>query len=122
MKCAFCSLVDEKIIFKTRYYIFLESKYPLIKGHSLLISKRHIRTEFNLCDVELHEYIKANKRAYLYIKNHFRAPLTFINSPQQQSIHHFHKHYLPGIFGVNGVQNALKNYYKSVIIKAKVTI
>jgi len=112
--CKFCLLdKSEKIIYKSTSFIFLESKFPLIKGHCLLISKKHIRKESELSKKQLNEYYTINKKAFNYIKRKYtQEPLIFINPPHQQSVFHFHRHFIPGVFGVNGVQAALINYLK----------
>ncbi len=111
--CRFCNLGQgENIIFETKNFIFLESKFPIIKGHCLLISKKHIRKESEFLESWLNEYQEINTKASHYVKEKYLLePLTFINPPQQQSIPHFHKHFLPGVFGVLGVETALKDFY-----------
>ena len=45
-KCNFCNLSkSNKVIFKTKSFIFLKDNFPVYKGHHLLVSKRHIRSE-----------------------------------------------------------------------------
>lgn len=108
--CRFCFLdKSEKIIYESPSFIFLESKFPLIKGHCLLLSKKHIRKEGELSKRQLVEYHTISNKAFKYIKRKYALePLVFINPPHQQSVSHFHKHYLPGVFGINGVQDGLK--------------
>lgn len=116
--CKFCQLAkDEKIIFKTKNFIFLTNKFPVIKnGHFLLISKNHFKREKKI-DNWL-EYKKACTKAYnLVRKITGTEPLVFINPPQMQSIGHFHRHYLKGIFGIHGVAKALENFLKQKIEK-----
>ena len=112
--CKFCLIErSEKIIYETKNFIFLESKFPLIRGHCLLISKKHIRKEDELSKAQLNEAHLINKKAFNYIKRKYvKEPLVFINPPHQQSVFHFHRHFVPGVFGVNGVQAALIKYLK----------
>lgn len=109
MNCVFCQLqkMKENIVFETDHFIFLQAKFPITKGHHLLITKKHIQTEINIPKSQVEEYMKLNTKAYAYIHRKFKAPLLFINAPQDQSIKHFHKHFIPGKFKVHGVQNAL---------------
>ena len=115
-KCKFCSIKKrERIIFETKHFVFVKSKFPIIKLHCLLISKMHIREERNILEEHWEDYRIACSKAYKYMKKRTNlAPLTFINPPQMQSIKHFHRQYLSGIFGVHGVANALKNCLKSI--------
>ncbi len=111
-QCVFCCLdKDEKVIFKTQHFVFLESKFPLIPGHCLLLSKRHIRKEIEILKEQWSDYLDANKKAAFYIKKKYKKEaFVFINPLQQQSIKHFHKHFMPGVFGVFGVESALKKF------------
>jgi diadenosine tetraphosphate (Ap4A) HIT family hydrolase len=110
--CKFCNLShDEKIIFQTKYFTFLLNKFPIIKEHYLLISKEHIKEEREIIEKYLKDYFFACKKAYRYLlKQTGRKPLSFINPPQMQSIAHFHRHYVDGIFGIHGVAKALENF------------
>lgn len=56
-KCIFCDIkdtVDEsKIIYEDSTWIAIEDGYPVSKGHTLLIPKRHCKTYFDLNYLEL---------------------------------------------------------------------
>ena len=114
MNCVFCHLRKSKetIAFETKHFVFLQAKFPIIKGHYLLITKKHIHSEIEIPKSQTEEYIRLNKKSYLYIQSKFKSPLIFINSLQDQSIKHFHKHFVPGKFAKHGVQNALINALK----------
>ena|SRR3990167_5870384 len=113
-KCNFCNLSkSNKVIFKTKSFIFLKDNFPVYKGHHLLVSKRHIRSENEINKKELQDYYNASKKAFNFIRLRFnKEPMIFINAQQDQSVKHFHKHYIPGVFGVLGVLNALKKIVK----------
>ena len=117
MKCVFCDLnrKKEKIIFETDNFILLESKLPIVPGHCLLVPKIHISIEVEL-DIRLaKEYKRASDQAYKYVEKTYEfAPISIVNPPQDQSIKHLHKHFLPGVFGVLGVEKALRVYLKNV--------
>lgn len=113
--CPFCDWKKrDDIIFVMPNFVFFESKYKIIKSHSLLITKSHVRNEKEITKDLWEEYMFVCRRAYSYIKKKYTPPMTFINAPQQQSVHHFHRHYLSGVFGVHGVVNALKEYYRKI--------
>lgn len=109
MNCVFCNLQrsNENIVFETKHFLFLAAKFPIIKGHYLLITKKHIFSEIEIPKTQTAEYIELNKKAYTYVQRKFKAPLMFTNAPQDQSIKHFHKHFVPGRFHIHGVQNSL---------------
>lgn len=116
MNCVFCQIQrsKEKIVYETDHFIFLQAKFPITKGHYLLITKKHIRTEIDIPKYQLQEYMKLNTKAYSYIHRKFKTPLLYINAPKDQSIQHFHKHFIPGRFGIHGVQNALIKALKRI--------
>lgn len=113
MKCIFCNLdrKKNKIVFETSNFIFFEAKDPIFKGHSLLAPKIHITEEKKLPKKNWNEFLNISNKAYNFMKKKYKfAPLTFTNPPQQQSIKHLHKHFIPGIFGILGVDKALRNF------------
>jgi len=84
----------------------------------MLVPKAHIREESDIKKEQWIEYHEINKKAIDYMKAKYKNPMIFINAPQDQSVHHFHKHFLPGCFGEHGVDNALRNFLNSKGIKA----
>lgn len=115
-KCSFCNILQKKnnIVFENKSFIFMEDNYPIYKGHYLLISKKHLRDESEIIDKLSRDYLIASNRAFKCIKEMYKkSPLIFINAPQDQSVKHFHKHYIQGVFGVLGVINALKKHLKT---------
>ena len=110
MKCIICKFnyKYETVYFETKNFIFFEAKPPIVVGHALLAPKMHIRTEIEIPKNYIEEYNLVKIRAYKLITKKYKyAPLIFINPPQQQSVKHFHINYVPGIFGISGVKNAL---------------
>lgn len=89
----------------------MQAKPPIHEGHYLLISKMHIAEESEIPPALYEEYLSAKNKAYQKIEMLFMfKPLSFINPPQQQSVPHFHINYVPGIFGISGVKNALISF------------
>lgn len=117
MICPFCTITKDpqnQIIFETDHFLFVYDKFPIMPGHALLIPKQHVLREIDLPKAQLLEYWKANEKAYAYISTkHTLEPLTFVNPPQQQSITHLHKHFIPGCFGVLGVDKALRQVLRN---------
>ena len=117
MKCPFCRFKkrENNLIFESDHFILFKDNRPLIKEHSLLIPKKHIRSEIEIPKDQWAEYMSVSKRAYHYVaKKYGKAPLIFINAPQDQSVKHFHKHFVPGVFGILGVDKALRNFTDKV--------
>jgi len=116
-KCPFCDLKKSgnKIIFSTRNFVFIENLYPIIRGHHLLITKKHVREESKISRNLWKEYGFATKKAFIYIiKKYKKSPFIYINPAQQQSVMHFHKHFMPGIFPILGIEKALKIFLNKI--------
>ncbi len=115
MKCPFCNLskVANRVIFETKNFTFFYDRNPVVQGHAILIPKNHIRRENEIPKEYEKEYIEANKKAYNHISDEYgNEPLTFTNAPQDQSVQHLHKHFVPGVFGPLGVIKALRESLK----------
>lgn len=47
--CVFCGGIEkDRVLFETTQWIAMYDKYPVSKGHVLLIPKRHVKTIFGL--------------------------------------------------------------------------
>ena len=46
MSCQFCNINQDQIIKKNKFSFAIYDKYPVTKGHLLIISKEHIRDYF----------------------------------------------------------------------------
>ncbi len=115
-QCPFCNpkRFERDVIFSTEHFIFFRDYKPIAPGHSLLIPSFHIRSESEIPDAYHAEYWEVNIKAYEWIgKTYTFDPLVFINPPHQQSVTHLHKHFIPGVFGVLGVDEALREFLKT---------
>jgi diadenosine tetraphosphate (Ap4A) HIT family hydrolase len=115
-KCPFCNWQDrEDLIFESDNFIFFKSKFRITKSHCLLVPKNHYRNEIDIPPKLWHEFMQNCVRAYNYIeKKYKKPPFTFVNAPQQQSVLHYHRHYLAGVFEIHGVAKALQNWLKEI--------
>lgn len=50
--CLFCSFGKERYILENEYAYVIEDKYPVTRGHSLVIPKRHVSEYFDLTEEE----------------------------------------------------------------------
>lgn len=50
--CAFCSLPAERVVQKSEYAIVIRDGFPVSPGHTLIISKRHVASFFEVTDAE----------------------------------------------------------------------
>ena len=50
--CLFCQLPSERIVHDASHHWVIRDAYPVTTGHTLIISKRHAETWFDLTDEE----------------------------------------------------------------------
>lgn len=98
-QCPFCSITDEDIILQNNLWFALWDKYPVSKGHLLIIPLRHIISYF---DTTMNE-----KKALLYILDRCKQHLDKSFHPDGynigmnlglaagQTVMHFHIHVIP---------------------------
>lgn len=118
MECPFCDpkRFEKDTIFRTDHFILFHDYKPIVPGHSLLIPTFHIRTEFEIPENFRKEYWDANRKANEWIgATYSYEPFVFINPPHQQSVQHLHKHFIPGVFGILGVDKALRKYLQEKV-------
>jgi len=59
--CVFCNIGKEEIIIKTKYCVVIPDKYPVSKGHVLVVPKKHYKKITQIPDKELFDIIKTIK-------------------------------------------------------------
>ncbi len=99
MSCVFCSLDCSVYLAQNEHFFAIPDKYPVGKGHSLIISRRHIPDYFALSQEEsksLQEICCSLKE--LLDKRYSPAGYNLAmncGSAAGQSIPHFHLHVIP---------------------------
>lgn len=101
--CPFCNLDKERLIFVNNFSYALLDIYPVTKGHTLIIPKRHILSIeelnkdefFDLFDTFLKTKIALKK---LLNPDGFNFGIN-IGEASGQSIEHIHFHLIPRYFG-----------------------
>ena len=96
--CPFCNNI-EQIIAESEYWYVIYDKYPVSKGHTLLITKRHISSFFDLTSEETKQIYSMIK----YIKSKLDAEYfpdgynIGVNCGRNagQTIPHCHIHIIP---------------------------
>jgi diadenosine tetraphosphate (Ap4A) HIT family hydrolase len=112
-KCPFCNsdLMKSQTLYKSENFFIIDNNRPITHKHILLITRKHIRSETEIDDTLIAEYSRMNKLAFNHMHvNTGRDPMVFINAKQDQSVPHFHKHYVDGVFGYHGVDVAIRNH------------
>ncbi len=97
--CIFCNLEDKEIIAKNQYCYAIFDKFPVSKGHTLIIPFRHVETFFDaskeekIAIVELIDEIKEilNER---YSPDGYNIGVN-VGKAAGQTIMHLHVHIIP---------------------------
>lgn len=101
--CPFCGIEQCKIIREGKYSITLLDNYPVSKGHSLIIPKRHIECWFDLEQHEQMEIIGGVEQRKFDLDRMFRPHGYNIGvncgEAAGQTIFHAHVHIIPRYFG-----------------------
>ena len=96
--CVFCNNI-EPIITESEYWYAIYDKYPVSKGHTLLITKRHISSFFDLTSEETKQmydiikYIKS-KLDIEYFPDGYNIGIN-CGKAAGQTIPHCHIHIIP---------------------------
>jgi diadenosine tetraphosphate (Ap4A) HIT family hydrolase len=96
--CLFCN-PKGKSIFENEIIIAIFDAYPVSPGHSLIITKRHVQSFFQISDIELFNLRLGINEAKRQLDNQFRPDgyNIGINDGEAagQTIEHLHIHLIP---------------------------
>ncbi len=98
--CVFCKdVAGKRYILETDRFAILESFYPVMKGHLLIIPKRHVETIFNLNSSDWSDlgFAVHTAKMYLDAEQHPDGYNVGVNCGEAagQSIFHAHIHVFP---------------------------
>ena len=98
--CIFCNLENSRIENKSEFFISIKDLYPVTKEHTLIISKRHVASYFDLSEEEksdLISFLDFERDKILRDDNSIDGFNVGINDGQHagQTIMHFHIHLIP---------------------------
>ena len=98
--CLFCKIEKSKIVSENDLFIVVRDNYPVTELHTLIISKRHTTSYFELEDSEKISLIKTlDKQKNLLLQNDstIKGFNIGINDGVEagQTIMHFHAHLIP---------------------------
>ncbi len=99
--CIFCNKTNCKVISTTKhFFIIRDTKYPVTKHHTLIITNRHVDDFFELSKNEMNELdeiLKAQKNELKGLDKEISAFNVGINIGKDagQSIMHCHIHLIP---------------------------
>ena len=98
--CLFCNVDKSKIVSENDFFVVVRDNYPVTELHTLIISKRHTASYFELEDSEKISLIKTlDKQKNLLLQNDstIKGFNIGINDGVEagQTIMHFHTHLIP---------------------------
>lgn len=98
--CLFCEIESDQYIIENAHAYVLEDKFPVTKGHSLIIPKRHVADYFELSQEEnnaLFELVKIRKKQLTEEDPSIEGFNVGINVGQEagQTVFHVHVHLIP---------------------------
>ncbi len=105
--CIFCELEKHKehIIYEDECTYVIHDKYPVVKGHLLVIPKKHYENIMEMPDKELSDLIKTVKKMQLLLMEKMEVKGFTIKQNWQPFvkdnhlvIHHVHFHIVPRKF------------------------
>ena len=122
-ECIFCGKISEKkFLFENNFWVALEDGFPVSKGHTLVIPKRHVASFFDLREEEfssLKEMLDRVKERLeaLYKPDGYNIGVN-VGETAGQSVFHVHVHVIPRYAGdvanprggVRGVIPSKQNY------------
>ena len=117
MSCPFCNISKDRIIKEFHYWLLIKDLYPVSKGHSLIIPKRHITSLEDITSVEFYELLTVIKNTLKFLAatfntNDFNIGMN-LGKYAGQTIEHIHIHIIPRYPGdvkdpKGGIRNVLK--------------
>jgi len=101
--CPFCSLPSSRIVDENEHCLAIRDAFPVSEGHTLVISKRHVGSLFELSEVEVQGLFRLLTSAKLALDATFR-PDGFnvgVNDGRAagQTVPHLHVHLIPRYLG-----------------------
>lgn len=103
MKCPFCSLPRERLVFESELAFVIRDAFPVSPGHTLVIPKRHVASLFDTTAYEQAAMLKLLKLAWIEVGQQFNPAgcNVGINDGEAagQTIGHLHVHLIPRYTG-----------------------
>jgi diadenosine tetraphosphate (Ap4A) HIT family hydrolase len=99
----FCSLPSSRIICEDSLSLVIRDAYPISKGHSLIIPKRHVASLFDLTDDERTRLFQHLSKAKTALGAEFKPDAYNIGinegAAAGQTVFHLHVHLIPRYHG-----------------------
>ncbi len=99
MSCPFCIIDKSKYIAENAHFFAIFDRFPVAKGHTLIISKRHCKDYYELSENEASSLnlLCRDVRQILMQQHQALAFNLAMNCGKEagQSVFHFHMHVIP---------------------------
>jgi len=99
MTCPFCTLPAERILLSNLHGVMIRDAYPISKGHTLIIPRRHVASLFDLSHVERDALFNLVEEAKRRLDKEFNPDafnIAINDGPAAgQTIPHLHIHLIP---------------------------
>ncbi|KUO80739.1 MAG: HIT family hydrolase [Vulcanisaeta sp. OSP_8] len=110
MDCVFCKIVRGEepayIVYEDEYVVAILDKYPINKGHTLVMPKRHYRDITEIPGEELCRVIKITKAITIAVMRALKVPGVRVvqnnGAEAGQVIFHVHFHVIPMTGHISG--------------------
>ena len=119
MDCVFCNIKKSEILFENDLAIAFFDSFPVNKGHTLIIPKRHCETYFDLDNEEIKAMFELSQKVKTYLDKEFHPDGYNVGfnvlEAGGQTVFHTHMHVIPRYKG--DVDNPRGGIRKVVKIK-----
>jgi ATP adenylyltransferase len=115
--CIFCNLPKERINNENQYLVIFDDAFPVTKGHTLIIPKRHVKDALELNDRENLEILQNMKHVCNKLQSNDPTILGFnigynVGEVAGQTVLHCHLHIIPRRIGdvenpTGGIRNII---------------
>jgi diadenosine tetraphosphate (Ap4A) HIT family hydrolase len=102
-RCPFCAVPPDRMLDASDHAFVVHDAYPVTRGHTLIISRRHVTDIFDLTEAEIDDFFRLLRTARERIDRAFR-PSGYnvgvnIGRDAGQTIMHVHVHIIPRYSG-----------------------
>lgn len=111
--CEFCDVIKkaDRFLLETAHFVLIENIYPYENDHVLVLSKKHLHSELDMSQLEQKDLMKIHLKTIEIFYREKGGCLSFTReNTQDQSMWHYHRHYLPTDLVLrNGIKRSKHN-------------
>ena len=120
MECIFCNIPKEEILFENDLAIAFFDSYPVSKGHTLIIPKRHSENYFELTSEEIAAMLELSKLVKEKLEKEFHPDGYNVGFNVQeaggQTVMHTHMHIIPRYKGdIDNPRGGIRKVIKKTV-------